>query len=77
MNSALQSWWSYMKLNLVFERHLKPGGVCVWWGVSDSWVEGRGALSPGWGSPLLTDLWDEGQEAAVLPARGATCALPG
>ena len=28
-STELQSWWSYMKLNLVFERHLKPGGVCV------------------------------------------------
>ena len=64
MNSALQSCWSYTKLNLVFERHLKPGG-CVWWGVSDSC--GR-PLLPGWGSPLFTDLWGGGQEAAILPA---------
>lgn len=60
MNSALQSWWSYTKLNLVFERHLKPGGVCVWLGVPDLRV-GEPPL-PGWGSHLLTDLWGGGQE---------------
>lgn len=74
MNSALQSWWSYTKLNLVFERHLKPGGVCVWLGVPDLRV-GEPPL-PGWGSHLLTDLWggDKSSHPACLKD---TCTLQG
>lgn len=62
MNSALQSWRSYARLNVVFERHLKLGGLCVGGGCLTA---PRGLCHLG-GKPLLTVPWG-----------GGTCTLQG
>lgn len=75
MNSALQSWWSYTKLNLVFERHLKPGGVCVWLGVPDLRVGGN---SVAWlGKPPAHRPLGVGDKSSHPACLRATCTLQG